>query len=245
MKLHIAVIDDSQHDIKMVTAMIQQYFEQSQSLSADVSGFEDAESFFKAYTQNLFQIVLIDICMDGMNGLELSQRLRVFDEDIVIIFMSTTTEFVFETFKVLPHGYLRKPFSSDEFVETMDRAVSEFIRFGKNITVRMPRCEKTINTESIVSAYSDNHNTVLKLHGGELRTISTYSETARLLLAIDGFVECNRGIIINSNYILSQNGGNVKMSDGTVYPVRRQDRKTISDIIIKNLSRKIKGGFIS
>ncbi len=191
------------------------------------------------------QIVLVDICMDGMNGLELSQRLRAFDKDIVIIFISTTTEFVFETFKALPHGYLRKPFSFEEFRETMDRAVSGFIPIEKNIIVKMPRCEKSVNADSILSAYSDNHNTVLRLHGGEMRTISTYTEIARLLLAIDGFVECNRGIIINSNYFLSQSGNNVNMSDGTVYPVRRQDRKTISDIIIKNLSRKMKGGFIS
>ena len=245
MKLNIAVIDDIPHDIETAADMVKMYFEQNNFFSVNISGFENADSFFKAYTKNFFQIVLVDICMNGMNGLELSQRLRGFDEDIVIIFMSTTTEFVFETFKALSHGYLRKPFSFDELRETMDRAVSGFIHKEKTVTVKIPRCEKIINTDSIISAYSDNHNTVLRLHGGEIRTISTYSEIAKLLLAIDGFVECNRGIIINSSYILSQSGSNVTMSDGTVYPVRRQDRKTISDIIVKNLSRKMKGGFIS
>ena len=136
MKLNIAVIDDIPHDIETAADMVKMYFEQNNFFSVNISGFENADSFFKAYTKNFFQIVLVDICMNGMNGLELSQRLRGFDEDIVIIFMSTTTEFVFETFKALPHGYLRKPFSFDELRETMDRAVSGFIHKPESVKLK-------------------------------------------------------------------------------------------------------------
>ncbi len=79
MKLNIAVIDDIPHDIETAADMVKMYFEQNNFFSVNISGFENADSFFKAYTKNFFQIVLVDICMNGMNGLELSQRLRGFD----------------------------------------------------------------------------------------------------------------------------------------------------------------------
>ena len=246
MKLNIAVIDDVEHDLEAAVNMVQRYFRHYDNFSASVSGFDNGESFFTAHKEMAFQIVLLDICMNGMDGLTISQKLRSMDENIVIIFMSTTTEYVFETFKALPHGYLRKPFSFEEFCETMDRATARFTRSPHIVTVKLPRREESMNADEIVSAYSDNHNTIIRLIGGEeIRTISTFTEIAGLLLDIDGFVECNRGIIINSNFILSQIGSDVKMNDGTVYPVRRKDRKLIADLLVKNLSRKMEGGFLS
>ena len=66
MKLNIAVIDDIPHDIETAADMVKMYFEQNNFFSVNISGFENADSFFKAYTKNFFQIVLVDICMNGI-----------------------------------------------------------------------------------------------------------------------------------------------------------------------------------
>ena len=124
--------------------MTKRYFTESNIFEPVITEYLNADDFLKDYTKGTFKIVFIDICMEGMNGIELSQRIRRNDKDIIIIFISTTTEFVFQTFKAVPHGYLCKSYSFKEFSETMDRAVEKFSYQPHELTVKVPRNEEKI-----------------------------------------------------------------------------------------------------
>ena len=224
--------------------MTKRYFTESNIFEPVITEYLNADDFLKDYTKGTFKIVFIDICMEGMNGIELSQRIRRNDKDIIIIFISTTTEFVFKTFKALPHGYLCKPYSFEEFSETMDRAVEKFSYQPHELTVKVPRNEEKIYAENILWVITDLHDVNIKMITGQtIRSISSYTEIAEKLLSFENFFECNRGIIINVNYAVSLRGNDVLMQDGKVYPIRRQDRKKLSEIMIKQISNK--GGFFS
>lgn len=246
MKLNFAIIDDCQEDIGTVKAMIWQYFSENNDFEPIVKEYLSGKEFLTDYKKGSFQIVFIDICMDEINGLDLSSRLRHTDKDIVIIFMSTTTEFVFQTFKAVPHGYLRKPFSFGDFSETMERALEKFTAKQDTITIKMPRYEEIIIINDIISVVSDNHNTVIKTTiGTVLRSISTYREISHQLMTLKDFFECNRGIIINLKYSVSISGNDIRMQDGNVYPVRKKDRKNLSLLLAKKVSNTYRGGFFS
>ena len=244
MNLQIAVIDDVQKDIDTVKNMTKQYFSENSIFQPVIAEYLNANDFLKDYTKDFFQIVFVDICIGEINGIKLSQRLRHNDKDIIIIFISTTKEFVFQTFKAVPHGYLCKPYSFQEFSETMDRAMEKISYQPHELTVKIPRNEETIYVENIMTVITDDHYLNINMITGKIiRSISTYTEIAEKLLSLENFVECNRGIIINVNYIVSFKGCDVAMQDGKVYPVRRQDRKKLSEIMIKVISNK--GGFFS
>ncbi len=244
MNLQIAVIDDVQKDIDTVKNMTKQYFSENSIFQPVIAEYLNANDFLKDYTKDFFQIVFVDICIGEINGIKLSQRLRHNDKDIIIIFISTTKEFVFQTFKAVPHGYLCKPYSFQEFSETMDRAMEKISYQPHELTVKIPRNEETIYVENIMTVITDDHYLNINMITGKIiRSISTYTEIAEKLLSLENFVECNREIIINVNYIVSFKGCDVAMQDGKVYPVRRQDRKKLSEIMIKVISNK--GGFFS
>lgn len=226
MNLQIAVIDDVQKDIDTVKNMTKQYFSENSIFQPVIAEYLNANDFLKDYTKDFFQIVFVDICIGEINGIKLSQRLRHNDKDIIIIFISTTKEFVFQTFKAVPHGYLCKPYSFQEFSETMDRAMEKISYQPHELTVKIPRNEETIYVENIITVITDDHYLNINMITGKIiRSISTYTEIAEKLLSLENFVECNREIIINVNYIVSFKGCDVAMQDGKVYPVRRQDRK--------------------
>ncbi len=246
MKLNFAIIDDCRKDISIVAEMTEKYFSGNHHFELAVKEYDCGKAFLADYKKGEFDLVFIDICMNEIDGLELSSRLRNTDNDIVIIFMSTTTEYVFDTFKALPYGYLRKPVSFTDFSETMDRAMKKFTDQFKKITVRMPRYEDTVITQDIISVISDNHNTIIKTTAGmEIHSISTYQEIAKQLLLFEDFFECNRGIMVNLKYAVSANGSDIRMQDGTIYPVRKQDRKRLTLLLAKQISGKYKGGFFS
>lgn len=246
MKLNIAVIDDFRDDIAAVTAMLGQYFSKNDRFDSLVKEYQSGNEFLLDYKKGSFQVVFIDICMDEMNGIELSQRLRHTDKDIVIIFMSTTTEFVFQTFQAVPHGYLCKPYSFETFSDTMDRALEKYTENPDTITIKMPRYEENVIANDIISVVSANHNTDIKTTAGTvMHSISTYQEISCQLAELKDFFECNRGIIINLKFAVSINGRNIRMQDGNIYPVRKQDRKKLSLLLAKQVSETYKGGFFS
>lgn len=242
MDLHIAVIDDRIEDIDTVVSMTKQYLNNNQELKISISSFYSGESFLKQFSANMFHAVFVDICMDGMNGIELSRRLRLLDSKVAIIFMSTTKEFVFETFKVTPFGYLIKPYTFEQFSEVMDKIFSSFFTAKKTIKIKIPHSEILIEKDSIFSALSSGHNTELKTISGKIiRSVDSFACFQKNLLCEENFIECNRGIIVNMDLVLTVKNNDIVMQDGSLYPIRVRNKKDISTKITRYLSQKLKG----
>ena len=77
--------------------------------------FSSAEDFLKAYRKGDFEVIFLDVCMGEMDGLALAEQLRIADREIGIIFMSTTRDFVFQSFPFQPKGYLCTRGSAGEY----------------------------------------------------------------------------------------------------------------------------------
>ena len=242
MELSVAVIDDRIEDIDTVVSMTKKYQLGYQDIKINISSFCSGESFLKQFTANGFHAVFVDICMDGMNGIELSRRLRNSDSSIAIIFMSTTTEYVFETFMATPFGYLIKPFTFEQFSEIMDKTVDNFSVVKKTIPVKIPRSEISVETDTILSILSSGHNTkILTISCNTIRSIDPFSYFQDKLLCENNFIECNRGIIVNMDFVLTVKNNDVVMQDGTLYPIRIRNKKNVVTEITKYLSQKLKG----
>ena len=243
MELNIAIVDDRTEDIDIVILMARQYLQNNQNLKINFSKFCSGEIFFHQLAGNNYHAIFVDICMEGMNGIELSRRLRLLDSNISIIFMSTTTEYVFETFQATPFGYLIKPYSFEQFSELMDKIFHHYSAITKSVLVKIPHSEISIETDTICRVLSCGHNTELKTSSGNvLRSIDSLNYFQKKLLGEENFIECNRGIIINMDYVLTVKDGDIVMQDGSHYPMRIRNKKELTTKITKYLSQKLKGG---
>ena len=54
-------------------------------------------------------LVFLDICMGDVNGIELARHLRAVDEKVLIVFLTTSSEYAFDAFPIHPFDYLMKP----------------------------------------------------------------------------------------------------------------------------------------
>jgi FixJ family two-component response regulator len=115
----IAVVDDDQ-------AMREALCELFQVLSMSCRAFDRAEDFLTAYAPGEFDCLVTDLCMPGMGGLELQQRLRMLGSSIPVIVVTSATDPLSRS-RAMEGGasaYLGKPVSDDVLIHHLGLALA-------------------------------------------------------------------------------------------------------------------------
>lgn len=121
--LRIAVCDDSSSDIASVVKHLKR-LEQELSIQMEIAVFQSAESLLVAYPQHADMLIL-DVQMGKMSGIELARTIRRQDKTVSIIFMSNYLQYAVEGYSVNAFRYLLKPLNQTQFdYEVRDLLVS-------------------------------------------------------------------------------------------------------------------------
>ncbi|MCR5019804.1 response regulator [Ruminococcus sp.] len=228
MELNIAVVDDLEHDRIVIKNCLDRFFNDRRNCNVRTANYSSAEEFLRSYRKGMFEIVFINVCMGEMDGLTLAEQLRIADRDIGIIFMSTTRDFVFQSFPSQPKGYLCKPFEYAAFAEIMSRTIRDMDAEEKMLKVNIPHMVVEIPLSEIVAVLSNNHSVDVKLITGEVKhSIMLFGELESALENEPNFLFCSRGVIVNMDYASQVRGDQIIMQDEIIYPVRRRGRKDI------------------
>ena len=97
--MNIAIIDDISTDAEALKNIAVSYFEKKQ-IRAEICHFFSAEEFFEDYQPGKFQILFLDIYMDGMTGMEAARRIRRQSDNCILVFVTTSSDFAVESYDV-------------------------------------------------------------------------------------------------------------------------------------------------
>jgi CheY-like chemotaxis protein len=113
----VLVVDDDGALLQFVTMLLEQ---NGHAVLGALNGVE-ALMLYSSYRSRI-DLVLTDVVMPGMSGVELAQRLRSLNPGLPILLMSG---FVPEEIAV-PHGFrlIQKPFKAALLIETIGQALT-------------------------------------------------------------------------------------------------------------------------
>lgn len=66
-------------------------------------------------------LLFLDVEMDGINGMEAARQIRTFDEEILIVFVTGYSDYVFDGYKVNALDYIIKPAGTERLAEVLGR----------------------------------------------------------------------------------------------------------------------------
>lgn len=122
MNYKIAICDDSKEDIAYVSSIVKSWAATSRCV-VDIKDFHSAESFLFHYEdENDYDILLLDIEMDGINGVELAKRVRSDNKEVQIIFITGYNDYIADGYDVEALHYILKPVHADKLYMVLDRA---------------------------------------------------------------------------------------------------------------------------
>ena len=233
MEINIAVVDDRRHDTEKLQRAIHKWFSENHyhdHTLKNITCFSNGEAVLRDFMPGKFNIVFMDIIMDGMNGIETSKKLRELDPQLIIIFITTSSEYAFETFPVHPFDYIMKPFQCERIYQVLSEAIRVIDAPDPIITVRVSRSVYKIRQRSISAVIANDHTVEIVMSNGNSHLCSmAFREFEDMLRDCANFLERNRGVIINMDYVLSLNieKNTINMKDGMNFPIRYRDRAKI------------------
>ena len=81
----------------------------------------------------VLEYAFLDICMSGMNGLELAKQIKVLHPKVKLIFCTAHTEYAFDAMRLFAKGYLLKPVSAEDMIRTLDEMVHDWRKEEKKV----------------------------------------------------------------------------------------------------------------
>ena len=226
--LRVAVCDDQQAFLTEIDALLQQWPNRPQALI--VSYFTDGDALITSHRSLPFDIILLDVVMPLINGIETAGEIRTFDKSVKLVFLTSSPEFAVESYTVKANNYLLKPVNSLSLYRCLDELVDEIWRKARIITVKCSDATHRLCLDQIEYIEAQNKHTLFALSNGEsleaIGLMNTYECKLRLE---DGFFKCHRSYIVNMHQIDSYTSKEIKTRSGWRIPISRGSQKEFED----------------
>lgn len=216
--IEIAIVDDESNVRLELLKKIECYFK-GKSITYKVSDFSSGEEF--AASSQLFDLIFLDIQMEGVSGMEVAKALRQSGAKNFIVFITILQEYVYEAFEVEASDYLLKPLDDVRFKRTMDRVCKNIQNTDTGslaIPLRGNMC-KYLYYKEIYYCEAINHK--IEIHTRDA-TYQCYLKMEELSVQLDSrFFQCHRSYFVNLDYVFGYEDGQAVLNTGKKIPVSR------------------------
>lgn len=220
--IRIAVVDDEKAMRDMVCKCINEVIEEN--ISVEISDYPSGESFLEQIMNGeRFDILLTDIQMSEMNGMELGKEIRKANSEMYIIFITSYAEYAVESYMIEAYQYILKQDLEYRLPDVARRLIRMIDLDSKQF--RMLK----IN-EGTVKLYYKDIIYIYKDKGGKYVTFVTvdneYRERIPLRQVFEElksktFVMVERGYIVNMKHIHRLSGDTIYLENNQSVKISR------------------------
>ena len=233
MKLHIAICDDEQNQIEYLCAAVTEWAKKARHL-IELKTFSSAEAFWFEYSENRsFDILLLDIEMGAMSGVELAKKIRLENHAMQLVFVTGFYEYFSDGFDVSALHYLIKPATREKLYPVLDRAAHNLAYRERSVLVDTGDGEVKIPLADILYIEADKMHIAITTVDGVHRCRMPLSGIAPML--DDTFYKVQRSYIVGLKYVRKITRGEITMSDGARIPISRGLYDDVHAALIKYL----------
>ena len=228
----IAICEDEIYLLEELRKKTEAYLK-TRHFPAEIHTFTSGEDLLKE--QRPFDLILLDLVLPGMNGLEAAKRLS-YSSRIIII--TSYREYAVDAFEVDAVHYLLKPVTEERLYQAMDRAVKR----SEQADDRSLALVKSGNTHilpirDILYCEVFDHRVCIHTAGDDYE----YSGTLDMLeKKLDGrFFRCHRSYLINMSCVAAQEKGTAVVSNGDRVLISRRKQSEFMQRLLDHLKNEV------
>lgn len=165
-------------------------------------------------SEKRFDIVFLDIQMEGINGIDTAKKLRERQGDAIIIFVTGLKEYVFDALDLYAFHYLLKPLDEKKFAEALEKAIAEVIKKNERKWLFIKTKNLTLDQSDIL--YIESKAKKVEIHTlGINKPIEIYASMDELEKQLsESFYRCHRSYIVNMSHISQYDNESITVLSG-------------------------------
>jgi len=155
-KLTAMVVEDEKVTNELLSSTFKNFF-------SNVDSYFDGASALKAYKETTPDVVFVDIIMSGMDGIELSRKIRELNHSQIIIVISASNDIekISESIEVGVNSFIQKPIDTKKIIELLGSVASMIAKKKKietkTFSISLPLdLYETVNDNAKAESISKN-----------------------------------------------------------------------------------------
>lgn len=237
---HIGICDDEPHVQEALQTMAGEIMEEL-GIPFSCSVYGSAEELYQAVSEEKGRpnVILLDILLaEGESGMELAQRLRREQNDIGIVFITSSVDYVLKGYDVQAIKYIIKPVDRTELKKALWYDYSNHYR-QQYLTVLQNRHQVSLRICDIVFAEIDGKGTAVHMKNGAVILSRERIRDMERALPAGSFCFCHRSFLINLDHVVEIVRYEARMTEGSVVPISKNYFKETQEAFLHHMASRL------
>lgn len=234
--LRIAICDDNISDLSNIVSIVNDYiFMQRNKLEIEYVVFQKSVDLIAAMESGQhFDLMLLDILMPLMTGMDAAKEIRQYNQDVKIIFSTSSPEFAVESYSVGAFYYAIKPIWKENLFLLLDKVIAEIkVAEGTSFLIKSKTGLTRIYTTRL--EYAEVIGRTIFYHitsGSVIEAVGSMVKLEEELLDHPGFIKPHRSFIINMDFIDTLSQREIVMRSHAMVPIAKANYKSVKSAYI-------------
>lgn len=243
MLYRIALCDDSFEQLKILKILIKSIMtKETKEFLIDTFNSSIKFANFMEKNTDAYDIIILDVEMPGLNGINLGKKLRSLNKTVLIVYVTGYNSYVFDAFSVRVFDYIMKPFNHEKFKKTiLDMIYKLELEESKEgqkkyLMITYNKILIKIQYSSIIYIEKQKNKVVFECNN---KQYEIYESLSSIKDELDEsiFVQTHQGYIVNMKKMVSYKKQQLITINGNIIPVSRRHIQDVKSRFFQELRR--------
>lgn len=221
---NIAAVDDSNEDLDdCVEALVK--ISKAHNIIFNITKFNSGNAFLDSF-KSQYDIIILDINLQLSNGIDIAHKIRDFDKDVLIFFVTNLAKYATEGYQVNAIDFILKPINYESFKLRFERAITSLLMKKREaITVQINETFKKVYLDEVLYLEVYGHNIIFYLDSGNFEaygSLKKYEEKLRKY----GFLRCHNNYLVNAKRIDNVEKHTILLDNGKELEISHPRKKS-------------------
>jgi DNA-binding LytR/AlgR family response regulator len=235
--MRICLVDDDATQLDYLKVIIDKWAYEH-NVFTELSFYYCAEEMLFENNQSYpFDMIILDVQMGKMNGIELAKTIREYDKKVIIAFVSGMADYVFDGYEVQAVRYILKPINDKKVYELLDFANTQLSKENKYLIISVSGEKKKLNYDDIIYIESMGHYTTFHLAESEYDYKYNIGDLCEDLTETE-FIRTHRSYVVNMKHVEKITKNECHLIHNIIVPLSRNSYKSVNEKFIQYYAGK-------
>lgn len=200
--LNVLICDDNPEIVNQVNFLLNNV-KKKQKINFTIDAKTNGD--FAIKSKSMYDIAIIDIEMPGINGLKLTELLKKHNPDIIVIILTSFSDYLDSAMKISVFRYLSKPIDKNRFYRNFTEALDYYNNISKQIFVEKEDYVYTVKTKDILYIENTKHGSKIVTKHGIYKTSKKPQDWANEINLPNCFVFSHKSFLVNLQNVINFN----------------------------------------